>query len=62
MQCLSLLFFFGQIFFLPELKSVLASMGERMSDAEIEDMLFEADADGNGVIDFSGFSDFSDFS
>ena len=37
-----------------ELKTVLASMGEKLSDREVADMLREADANGDGVIDFSG--------
>ena len=32
----------------------MASMGDSLPDQEIEDMLFEADSNGDGVIDFSG--------
>lgn len=43
------------VFPVTELKTVLASMGEKLSDKEVGDMLHEADSNGDGVIDFSGW-------
>ena len=37
-----------------ELKTVLAAMGEKVSDREVRDMIRQADANGDGVIDYSG--------
>jgi Ca2+-binding EF-hand superfamily protein len=34
-----------------ELRNVMKSLGEALSDDEIDEMLKEADADGNGTID-----------
>jgi calmodulin len=34
-----------------ELKEVMKSIGESLTDEEIEDMMKEADKDGNGAID-----------
>ncbi|KAK0444259.1 calmodulin [Desarmillaria tabescens] len=35
-----------------ELKQVMTSLGERLSDAELQAMINEADQDGNGEIDY----------
>ena len=40
---------------LTELKTVLAAMGEKVTDREVKDMIRQADANGDGVIDYSGF-------
>ena len=39
-----------------EIRRVMASMGERLTEEEIENMLLEADADGNGRIDYDGMT------
>jgi len=38
-----------------ELRAVMRSIGENLSDAEIDEMLNEADKDKNGTIDFEEF-------
>ncbi|XP_031554593.1 calmodulin-like protein 12 [Actinia tenebrosa] len=38
-----------------ELRSVMASLGEKLSDDEIAEMMREADLDGDGVINFEEF-------
>ncbi|KAI9295190.1 calcium ion binding, calmodulin [Neoconidiobolus thromboides FSU 785] len=38
-----------------ELKHVLTSLGEKLSDQEAEDMISEADRDNSGFIDYSAF-------
>lgn len=38
-----------------ELKSVMESLGEEMTDEQIHEMIREADTDGNGLIDYSEF-------
>lgn len=42
----------------PELKYVTRNLGDRYTDDEIEDMLKEVDADGDGKINFEDFSYF----
>ncbi|KAF9000810.1 calmodulin [Hymenopellis radicata] len=37
-----------------ELKQVMAGLGEHLTDAELDAMMKEADADNNGVIDYAG--------
>ena len=37
-----------------ELRQVMYSMGERLSDEEIANMVTEADKNGDGVIDYEG--------
>lgn len=37
-----------------ELRQVMLSMGEKLTPEEVEDMIQEADADGNGEIDYRG--------
>ena len=37
-----------------EIRRVMASMGERLTEEEIDNMLREADADGDGRIDYEG--------
>jgi calmodulin len=39
-----------------ELKAVMANLGERLSDAEVDEMMREADTDGNGSISYEGKS------
>ncbi len=38
-----------------ELKFVLANLGERISDEEIEEMIRDSDTDGDGLIDYKEF-------
>ncbi|KAF9028903.1 EF-hand [Hymenopellis radicata] len=38
-----------------ELKQVMAGLGEHLTDAELDAMIKEADADNNGVIDYAEF-------
>ena len=37
-----------------ELRYVMTNLGEKMSDDEVNDMLAEADTDGDGQIDYKG--------
>lgn len=37
-----------------ELKNVMSNLGEKLSDEEIEDMIKEADLNGDGKVDFTG--------
>lgn len=39
-----------------ELKSVMHSLGEKLNDQEIEEMIRAADADKDGAINYSGIS------
>jgi calmodulin len=38
-----------------ELRSVMASLGEKLTDEEVEEMMREADADGDGQVNFEEF-------
>merc|ERR1712137_518746 len=38
-----------------ELRQVMMNMGEKLSKEEVDDMIREADADGNGEIDYEEF-------
>jgi len=40
-----------------ELATVIRSLGQNPTEAEIQDMIDEVDADGNGTIDFNEFLD-----
>ena len=37
-----------------ELRNVMTSLGEKLTEEEISEMMKEADLDGNGFIDFEG--------
>ena len=37
-----------------ELKHVMTSLGEKLSDEEVNDMIKEADADGDGQVNYDG--------
>ena len=39
-----------------ELRNVMNNIGEKISDDEIQDMINEADQDGNGKVDFKGIN------
>jgi Ca2+-binding EF-hand superfamily protein len=38
-----------------ELGSMMSSMGQNLSESELQDMIKEVDADGNGTIEFFEF-------
>lgn len=38
-----------------ELRHVMVSLGEKMSEEEVDGMIFEADLDGDGFVDFREF-------
>ena len=38
-----------------ELKQVMANLGETLTDEEIDEMIREADADGDGEVDYEEF-------
>ena len=38
-----------------ELKVVMTNLGEKLTDAEIEEMIHEADDDGDGSVDYEEF-------
>jgi calmodulin len=38
-----------------ELRHVMTSLGEKLSDEEVEDMLKEADLDGDGMVNYIEF-------
>ena len=40
-----------------ELGNIMSSLGERMTDDDIEDMLREADLDGDGRVSYEGESE-----
>ncbi|KAK3750026.1 hypothetical protein QZH41_008665 [Actinostola sp. cb2023] len=44
-----------------ELRSAMASLGEKLSDDELAEMMREADLDGDGVINFEGKINFIEF-
>lgn len=37
-----------------ELRHVMTSLGERLSDEEVDDMIREADLDGDGQVNYEG--------
>ena len=37
-----------------ELRHVMTSLGERLSEEEVEDMIKEADIDGDGQVNYEG--------
>lgn len=37
-----------------ELRHVMTNLGERLSDAEVDDMIKEADSDGDGMVNYEG--------
>jgi len=41
-----------------ELKHVMSNLGEQVSDEEVEEMIREADADGDGELSFDDFLQF----
>lgn len=38
----------------PELRIVMTNLGEKLTDEEVDDMIREADLDGDGVVSYSG--------
>ena len=38
----------------PELRLVMANLGEKLTDEEVEDMIKEADLDGDGLVNYDG--------
>ncbi|CAC9891260.1 unnamed protein product [Aureobasidium pullulans] len=45
-----------EVFNVFELRNVMKSIGENLSDAEIDEMIKEADANGDGNIDYDEFA------
>lgn len=39
-----------------ELRHVMTNLGEKLSDEEVDEMMREADVDGDGEIDYNGVS------
>lgn len=37
-----------------ELRHVMTNMGERLSEEEVDDMIKEADLDGDGMVNYEG--------
>lgn len=37
-----------------ELRHVMTSLGERLSEEEVDDMIKEADLDGDGMVNYEG--------
>ena len=37
-----------------ELRHVMTSLGEKLSDEEVDDMIREADLDGDGMVNYEG--------
>lgn len=37
-----------------ELRRVMTNLGEKLSEAEVEDMIKEADVDGDGMVNYDG--------
>lgn len=37
-----------------ELRRVMTNLGEKLSEAEVEDMIKEADIDGDGMVNYDG--------
>lgn len=44
------------IFCVPELRSVMGNLGEKLTDEEVDEMIAEADTDGDGQINYEGNS------
>lgn len=40
----------------PELRLVMTNLGEKLTDEEVDDMIREADLDGDGVVSYNGKS------
>lgn len=38
----------------PELRLVMTNLGEKLTDEEVDDMIREADLDGDGVVSYNG--------
>lgn len=38
----------------PELRLVMTNLGEKLTDEEVDDMIKEADLDGDGVVSYNG--------
>lgn len=38
----------------PELRHVMTNLGEKLTDEEVEDMIKEADLDGDGLVNYDG--------
>ena len=41
--------------FAAELRQVMTNLGEKLTDEEVEEMIWEADVDGDGHIDYDEF-------
>jgi calmodulin len=37
-----------------ELRRVMTNLGEKLTDEEVEDMIKEADVDGDGMVNYNG--------
>jgi len=39
-----------------ELRTVMTTLGEKLTDEEVDEMIFEADLDGDGQVNYEGQS------
>ena len=40
----------------PELRLVMTNLGEKLTDEEVEEMIKEADLDGDGLVNYTGMT------
>lgn len=50
-----LLLYYNQACYISQLRNVMINLGERLTDEEAEQMIREADLDGDGVVSYEEF-------